>query len=888
MTSNKMVIIDGNSLINRAYYALPLLSSKSGDYTNAVYGFVNMLYKIMDDYKPDYISVAFDRKAPTFRHVEYEEYKAGRKKMPSELAQQLPLLKEVLDALKIHRIELDGFEADDLIGTLVKYAEKKELEVFVVTGDKDALQLASDKTKILITKKGISSLEEYDDKGVMDKYEITPDQFIDLKGLMGDQSDNIPGVPGVGEKTAIKLLKEFGSVEGLIQHTEKISSAKLREKIEEFAQQAVFSKRLATIMVDVPVEISLDELRREEPDAEKLLALYKRLEFHSLMGRVVLNSKAETKKNDYADEKATVIINSWKDLKDKVKGIGEMCIRTFTDGGDIIQDDIVGVHMSCGGEHFYIKKEDMSIALQELKEVFENSEIKKIGHSLKRDRTAFKRYGITLNGMMFDSAIALYLIDPTRTTYEVQDISLEFLNKKIDSEEDVLGKGKNKHSFADLEEEKLIDFGRSWCETVMGVKDVLMEKLKESELDTLFRDVEMPLVEVLSDMEYNGFKVDKTILDQLGIELDEKIQHITQFIFSEAGETFNINSPKQLGEILFEKLELPAIKKTKTGFSTNIEVLEKLQKKHPIISMIIEYRHLVKLKSTYIDGLKAVINKETHKIHSSFNQTVTATGRISSTEPNLQNIPIKFELGREIRKVFIPSNEEYLLLDADYSQIELRVLAHISKDDNLIEAFHQDLDIHTSTASKVFGIPMEEVTSLQRSRAKAVNFGIVYGISDYGLSENLQITRKEAQKYIDEYFNRFTGVKRYMEEIVEEGKKLGYVTTLLKRRRYIPEINATNFNLRSFGERTAMNTPIQGSAADIIKLAMIKVDHELKSRKLKSRLILQVHDELIVEVHKDEVDEVKKIVKQEMENALDVDVPLKVDMNLGKSWYDTK
>ncbi|MFT9493615.1 DNA polymerase I [Anaerosolibacter sp.] len=888
MTSNKMVIIDGNSLINRAYYALPLLSSKSGDYTNAVYGFVNMLYKIMDDHKPDYISVAFDRKAPTFRHVEYEEYKAGRKKMPSELAQQLPLLKEVLDALKIHRIELDGFEADDLIGTLVKYAENKELEVIVVTGDKDALQLASDKTKILITKKGISSLEEYDDKGVMEKYEITPDQFIDLKGLMGDQSDNIPGVPGVGEKTAIKLLKEFGSVEGLIQHTEKISSAKLREKIEEFAQQAVFSKRLATIMVDVPVEISLDELRREEPDAEKLLALYKRLEFHSLMGRVVLNSKAETKMNDYADEKATVIVNSWKDLKDKVKGVGEMCIRTFTDGGDIIQDDIVGVHMSCGGEHFYIKKEDMSIALQELKEVFENPEIKKIGHSLKRDRTALKRYGITLNGMVFDSAIALYLIDPTRSTYEVQDISLEFLNKKIDSEEDVLGKGKNKHSFADLKEEKLIGFGRSWCETVMGVKDVLMEKLKESELDILFRDVEMPLVEVLSDMEYNGFMVDKTILDQLGIELDEKIQHITQFIFSEAGEPFNINSPKQLGEILFEKLGLPAIKKTKTGFSTNIEVLEKLQKKHPIISMIIEYRHLVKLKSTYIDGLKAVINKETHKIHSSFNQTVTATGRISSTEPNLQNIPIKFELGREIRKVFIPSNEDYLLLDADYSQIELRVLAHISKDDNLIEAFHQDLDIHTSTASKVFGIPMEEVTSLQRSRAKAVNFGIVYGISDYGLSENLQITRKEAQKYIDEYFNRFTGVKRYMEEIVEEGKKLGYVTTLLKRRRYIPEINATNFNLRSFGERTAMNTPIQGSAADIIKLAMIKVDHELKSRKLKSRLILQVHDELIVEVHKDEVDEVKKIVKQEMENALDVDVPLKVDMNLGKSWYDTK
>ncbi|MBB6214931.1 DNA polymerase-1 [Anaerosolibacter carboniphilus] len=886
--TKKMVIIDGNSLINRAYYALPLLSSKSGDYTNAVYGFVNMLYKIMDDYRPDYISVAFDRKAPTFRHLEYDEYKAGRKKMPSELAQQLPILKDVLDALKIHRIELDGFEADDLIGTLVKYAENKELEAIVVTGDRDALQLASSKTKILITKKGISSLEEYDDKGVMERYEITPQQFIDLKGLMGDQSDNIPGVPGVGEKTAIKLIKEFGNIEELIQHTDKISSAKLREKIDEFAQQAIFSKRLATIMVDVPVEISLDELKREDPDSEKLMELFKRLEFHSLMGRVAVKNKMETTDSNFLDVKPTSVIFDWKSLKDKIKNTGELCIRTFTDGQDIIQDDIIGIHVRCGEEHFFIKGEDVPLALQDLKEILEDSRIRKYGHYLKRDRNSLKRYKIVLKGMAFDSAIALYLIDPTRSSYEIQDISLEYLNRKIESEEDVLGKGKSKTSFSELAEEKLIEFGMNWCNTVMSVKESLMEQMKEAELGVLFSDVEMPLVEVLSDMEFNGFMVDQSILDQLGTELDEKIQHITQSIYNEAGESFNINSPKQLGEILFDKLELPAVKKTKTGYSTNIEVLEKLQKKHPIIAMIIEYRQLVKLKSTYIDGLKAVINKETHKIHSSFNQTVTATGRISSTEPNLQNIPIKLALGREIRKVFIPSDEDYLLLDADYSQIELRVLAHISKDDNLIEAFHQDLDIHTSTASKVFGVPMEDVTSLQRSRAKAVNFGIVYGISDYGLSENLQITRKEAQLYIDEYFSRFTGVKRYMEEIVEEGRKLGYVTTLLKRRRYIPEISASNFNLRSFGERTAMNTPIQGSAADIIKLAMIKVDQELKRRKLKSRLILQVHDELIVEAHKSEIDEVKEIVKLQMENALNLDVPLKVDMNVGESWYDTK
>ncbi len=886
--SEKIVIIDGNSLINRAYYALPLLTNKSGDYTNAIYGFVNMLYKIMDDYAPDYISVAFDRKAPTFRHLEYDAYKAGRKKMPSELAQQMPLLKEVLDALKIHRVELDGFEADDLIGTLVKYSESKNLNTIVVTGDKDALQLASQKTTILITKKGISALDEYNDEGVMEKYEITPQQFIDLKGLMGDQSDNIPGVPGVGEKTAIKLIKEFGSVEELIQHTDKISSTKLREKINEFAQQAIFSKRLATIMVDVPVEISLDELKREEPDSEKLVELFRRLEFHSLMGRISIKSKNVASEGSFDHMESENVIFDLEILKGKVHAKGEMCIRTFTNGLDIINDDIIGIHVACGKEHFFIRGLDVSTALIDLKEILEDPGIKKYGHYLKRDRSSLKRYNIALNGMEFDSAIALYLIDPTRSAYEIHDISLEYLNRKIDSEEEVLGKGKKKNSFSEIEEKQLIEFGMNWCNTVMGVREPLMEQMEQAELDVLFRDVEMPLVEVLSDMEFQGFMIDQNILDQLGIELDKKIQHITQSIFNEAGDSFNINSPKQLGEILFDKLGLPAIKKTKTGYSTNIEVLEKLQEKHPIILMIIEYRHLVKLKSTYIDGLKAVINSTTLKIHSSFNQTVTATGRISSTEPNLQNIPIKFPLGREIRKVFIPSNDDYLLLDADYSQIELRVLAHISKDASLIEAFYQNLDIHTATASNVFGVPLEDVTSLQRSRAKAVNFGIVYGISDFGLSENLHITRKEAQQYIDEYFNKYSGVKRYMEEIVEEGKKHGYVTTILKRRRYIPEISASNFNLRSFGERTAMNTPIQGSAADIIKLAMIKVDRELKQKKLKSKLILQVHDELIVEVHKSEIDEVKGIVKYQMENALNLDVPLKVDMNVGNNWYDTK
>lgn len=888
MESKKIVIIDGNSLIHRAYYALPLLSNKRGEYTNAVYGFVNMLYKILDDYDPDYISVAFDRKAPTFRHLEYDDYKAGRKRMPDELAQQLPVLKEVLDAFRIHRMELDGFEADDLIGTLVKFCEGQGIDAIVVTGDKDALQLASQKTKILITKKGISSLEEYNADGVMEKYEITPKQFIDLKGLMGDSSDNIPGVPGVGEKTAIKLIKEFGSVEELIRNTGKISSAKLREKIEAYAQQAVFSKRLATIMVDVPLEISLEELKREEPDRESLLALFKKLEFHSLMGKVVPKVTGEEKENKDGQKDISAIQYELGDLKDKIKKKGAFCLKTFTDGLDIINDEMVALSILCDGENYFVENPGKSGVLEELREVFEDPDIKKYGHYLKKDRTALRKYNILLNGLAFDSAIALYLIDPTRSAYEIHDISLEYFNRKIAAEEEILGKGKKRNKYSELASEQIAEFGRNWCRTVMDVKDALMKQIQEYDLTKLFDEVEMPLVEVLADMEFHGFMVDRNILEELGLQLDEKIDHITKLIYDAAGEIFNINSPKQLGEILFEKLGLPSVKKTKTGHSTNIEVLEKLQKKHPMIPLIMEYRQLVKLKSTYIDGLKAVINGTTHKIHSSFHQTVTSTGRISSTEPNLQNIPIKLPMGREIRKVFIPSSEEYLLLDADYSQIELRVLAHISKDTNLMEAFHKDLDIHTTTASKVFHVPMEEVTPLQRSRAKAVNFGIVYGISDYGLAENLQITRKEAKKYIDEYFNKYTGVKKYMEQIVKEGRERGYVTTILNRRRYLPEINSSNFNLRSFGERTAMNTPIQGSAADIIKLAMIKVDRELKNKNLRSRLILQVHDELIVEVHKDELEQVQEIVRVQMENALKLDVPLKVDMHVGQSWYDTK
>jgi DNA polymerase-1 len=883
-----MIIIDGNSLINRTFYALPELTTKDGTHTNAVYGFVNVLYRIFEDYKPDYMTVAFDKKAPTFRHKEYDAYKAGRKKMPSELAEQMPILKEVLDAFKIHRVELEGFEADDLIGTIAKFCENENVYPYIITGDRDALQLVSDKTKVLITKKGISELEVYTEKEVLEKYSVTPKEFIDLKGLMGDKSDNIPGVPGVGEKTATKLINEFKSIENLLKNMDKISRTKLREKLEEYASQAVLSKKLATIITDVPVEMSLEEFKMEEPDTEKLVNLFKRLEFRKLIDRVKPRGEEIENTEEQIGTKIIEGIEELKELKEQIRECGELCFKLFSDSVDLRNDKIIGIHILVGEESFFINIKEKVELLQELKDVFEGHDIKKYGHEIKKDQLVLKENDISLNNIYFDAGLALYLIEPTRKSYEISQIAYEYLDKNILSEEDLLGKGKKRIGFDELPIEKLITYGFGFCDTVRRVKKIFIEKLEEYDLEKLYYEIELPLIEVLADMEFEGFMVDQKKLKELGVELDEKIEKLTREIFFEAGEEFNINSTKQLGKILFEKLELPPIKKTKTGYSTNVEVLEKLYNKHNIIPKIIEYRQMVKIKSTYVEGLMSVINQTTKKIHSSFNQTVTATGRISSTEPNLQNIPIKLDIGRQIRKVFVPTNEDYLLLDADYSQIELRVLAHISNDDHLIEAFSKEQDIHTSTASKVFDVPIEDVSSLQRSRAKAVNFGIVYGISDYGLSENLHITKKEAQKYIDEYFSQYTGVKEYMDNIVIEGKEKGYVTTLLNRRRYIPELKAKNYNVRSFGERTAMNTPIQGTAADIIKIAMIRVYDELKNKKLRSKLILQVHDELIIEVHKDELEEVKKILKEQMENAIDLNVLLKIDMHEGKSWYETK
>ena len=867
-----LVIIDGNSIINRAFYALPEMSNKEGLKTNAIYGFTNMLLKIIDTYNPTHISVAFDRKAPTFRHIEFKEYKAGRKKMPDELREQFEPLKDLLDKFNIHRLEIDGYEADDIIGTVSKIAEDNGFKVYIVTGDKDAIQLASNKTTTLITKKGVGKVEEYDYDSVIEKYEMTPTQFIDLKGLMGDKSDNIPGVPGIGEKTGIKLIKEFSSIKG-----------STKKKLEENKELAIMSKKLATIIRDVPVEFNLEELEYGNYNTKDILDVFKYLGFTSLIPRIGNLDESEEIVNE-----ANVEISKLEDIDEfinKVKENNELIIKTVTREGNILDKRIKYIFLSVDGKKIYYVEEN---SIHKLEYIFTSNEIKKLGYNLKDDYIAFKPYGIKLENIYFDITIAEYLIDSmSSTSYECSAIAMKYLTKKVKTKEELLGKGVKAKKYQDLSFEELSSHISQIIDTVKSVMPIMEENLKESNMDGLLYHVEMPLVEVLADMEYEGVKVDKEKLNELGSQFKEIIKKLESEIYKISGEEFNINSPKQLGVILFEKLGLPVIKKTKTGYSTNAEVLDKLKDQSPIIDKIIEYRQIVKLNSTYVEGLLSIINPIDGRIHSSFNQTITTTGRISSTEPNLQNIPVKLEMGRNIRKVFI-SDKECKLVDADYSQVELRVLAHMSQDETMIDAFKHNEDIHTKTASQVFNVSMDEVTSKQRSDAKAVNFGIVYGKSDFGLSEDLNIPVKQAKEYIENYFNKYNKIKEFMDNIIEDASSNGYVTTILNRRRYIPEIKSSNFMLRNAGKRAAMNAPIQGSAADIIKIAMINVYKKLEENNLKSKLILQVHDELIVEAVDSEIDIVKKIVKDEMENAVCLDVNLDVDLNIGDSWYDTK
>ncbi|KHD35101.1 DNA polymerase I [Clostridium acetobutylicum] len=869
----RLLVLDGNSLMNRAFYALPELTNAEGLHTNGIYGFMTMLIKMRDEIKPDYIVTTFDRKAPTFRHKEYEDYKAGRKKMPPELSEQFPVLKELLEKLAINIFEIDGFEADDLIGTLACFAKEKGIEVYIVTGDKDALQLADDNVKVVINKKGMTEKEIYDKNRMIEEFGVTPVQFIDVKGLMGDNSDNIPGVPGIGPKTAFKLIQEYGSVENVLDNIQNIKGKKIKENLENYAEQAVFSKKLATIMTNVPIEIDIEEIRSKESfDVEGARHLLRRLQFKSIIEKIPsLNVEAE--KSDFVVEYSLIDeFSKFHELFSAIKDI-EVYMSYSIGNGELYSKIYIDTIFMKVEEKTYIvdlKKiieENREDALKDLKEFFENKKIAKIIHDSKNMYTVLMKNGIKIENLAFDTAIAEYLINPSKKEYNLKDAAEEMLLLDLTGEDNDIK----------IKEVYVMD----------KIYNKLKDKIKEYDMDELYYKVELPLIEVLSSMESEGFKVEKNKLQQIGDKFTVEIAKVKDEIYNMAGEEFNISSPKQLGKILFEKLDLPVIKKTKTGYSTNAEVLEKLMDKHPIIEKVVYYRQLTKLYSTYVEGLKPVIDVD-EKIHSSFNQTVTTTGRLSSTEPNLQNIPIKNEMGREIRKVFVPENDNCIILSADYSQIELRVLAHIADDENLINAFKHHSDIHTKTASEVFRVPIEEVTSRMRSNAKAVNFGIVYGISDFSLAQDIKVSKKEAKEYIDTYFERYPNVKKYLEDIVVTAKKNMYVNTIMNRRRIIPEIASSNKIVKGFGERLAMNTPIQGSAADLIKLSMVNVYSKIKELKLKSRLILQVHDELILNVYKDELEKVKELVKLEMEEVMELKVPLEVDIESGNTWYEAK
>ena len=846
----KLFLLDGHSLAHRSFYALPLLTNESGEYTNSVFGFVRMLFKIIDDEKPDHIAVAFDLKGPTFRHEEYEDYKAGRKKTPDELIPQIDLIKDVLRSLNIPIITKEGYEADDVIGTIAKTAGEKGINVKIVTGDRDALQLVDKRINIIYTRKGISDIVEYDIKKVKDKYELKPDQLVDMKGLMGDSSDNIPGVPGIGEKTATKLLKEFNTMENVLENIEKVSGKKRKENLRKYSEQAKMSKKLGKIITDLDIDFEFEDLRLEEPNFDEVINLFKRLEFNSLLDRFEENIEEKLKEITYKE----INDDSFNDLLDLINKNKEFA---FT----IVNNERLIIKINDRVFNF----EPFDKYENELKSVFENKNIKKISFNSKDNLIFLNNNNIKCEGLIFDPQLASYLLNPDETPLTMSEmISREFNVSQDDLKED------------DKTSDQYLNY-------LYELKEIYTDKLKSKDLYSLFIDIELPLIKVLAEMESNGIYADCDFLEELSQEISKKIESIEKNTYDLAGEEFNLNSPKQLGEVLFDKLELPVIKRTKTGYSTSIDVLEKLEDKHDIIPMIMDYRKYSKIKSTYVDPLLKLVNQKTGRIHTNFNQMVTATGRLSSTDPNLQNIPIRTEEGRKIRKAFIAEKDDWVLLSADYSQIELRVLAHISDDKQLIKAFNEDQDIHTQTASEVFEVEPENVNSNLRRHAKVINFGIAYGMSSYGLANDLDITNKEADEYINKYFDRFPGVKKYMDNIVKKAKNDGYVRTIFNRLRYIKGINSSNYHRRSFAERTAINSPIQGSAADIMKIAMIDVYNSLRESNLKVKMLLQIHDEIVFEAAKSDLDKVAKLVKEKMENAVKLKVPVIVDFKAGKN-----
>ena len=904
---DKLVLVDGNSIANRAFYGImgsKMLMTKDGKYTNAVYGFLAILFKILEEVKPQYIAVAFDLKAPTARHKMYEGYKANRKGMPEELAQQMPIIKEILKAMNIDIIEKEGYEADDVLGTLSRYGEKQGLEVHILSGDRDTFQLATDNTMIHIprTKAGKTETEIYNREKILEVYGIEPKQLIEVKGLQGDTSDNIPGVPGIGEKTALSLIQKYGTIKNLYDLLEKGEAevkGKQKEKLEQNKELAEMSRFLGTINLEVPIEDTLENLKLEDWNNEEVLKIFKELNFKRYIERFKLdqtnNENGETESKQNIEELFNIVTIPTKEIIEIIKKQNKIIFNIITQKDNqedkIIKEKIeaISIYNKEKNEVYTINFENEK-DIQEFKEILEDEKIKKISNHLSQIYILLKQQEINLKGIEYDAKIAGYILNPTDNKLKLNDLIEQYLeidiNKFIGEEKEEQITLFENTKEKDTKDKKLKEYS-FYAYAISKLEEITTKKLEEIGAIELFKNIDIPTITVLSEMQWNGMYANEKELNSFGEELKQKIEERIKNIHKLAGEDFNVNSTKQLGEILFEKLKLPVVKKTKSGYSTDVDVLEKLRGEHPIIEEILEYRQLAKLNSTYIEGLRPYINPKTKRIHSFFHQTITATGRISSTEPNLQNIPTRFELGKRIRKIFEPA-EGKVYVDADYSQIELRVLAHMSEDEHMIQAFENNEDIHKQAASKVFKVPIDEVTKEQRSNAKAVNFGIVYGISDFGLGEQLGISRKVAKTYIDEYLEQYSGIKKYMENTIEQAKKDGYVETLFHRRRYIPELKSKNYMVRQFGNRAAMNTPIQGTAADIMKIAMIKVYKALKENNLKAKIVLQVHDEMMIESPEDEIEKVKEILTNSMQSAANLKVPLIAEVSIAKNWYDCK
>ncbi len=893
-----LYLIDGNSYLYRAFFAIRGLSSSDGTPTNAIFGFTNMILKILREKKPDYFAIVFDAPGPTHRHEVYEDYKAHRPGMPDDLKPQVPSIKEIINAFNIETIEKQGYEADDILAHIAKDAEAKGMEIYIVTGDKDMCQVVSSKIKLYDTMKERVTEEQ----NVIEKFGVRPSQFPEVIALMGDASDNIPGAPGIGEKTATKLLKEFGNLDNIIKNHEKIKNTKARNAVSENIENIKLSLELATLHPDVPVDIQVEDLELKEPDWSKLLEHFRKFEFSSLIKLILDKETPAPEKTEY------ITVLDKNVLEDALSAIkSEITLDTETTSQSPINARLVGISFSTEPEKAYyvplshsypgvpeqLKKE---YVIGKMKGILENEKIQKNGHNIKYDLIVLRNEGINLKGIAFDTILASYLLNPNKTNHNLADVSMEHLGMKKLSFNDVMGKGtpsliskktgvQGKKDFSEVSIEDATQYSGEDSAVTLRLKELFEPAIEKANLSRLFHEIEVPLIEVLADMETAGIKIDLSLMDVFSNKLGKELAGIEQRIYFLAGEEFNINSPKQLQEILFDKIGLAPVKKIKTGYSTNIEVLEQLALQHELPKEIIEYRTLSKLKSTYVDALPKIVNPKTGRLHTSFNQTITATGRLSSSNPNLQNIPIRGEWGKRIRAAFT-AEEGHLLLSSDYSQIELRVLAHLSHDKELIDVYKKEGDVHTKTACELFGVSPEDVTSEMRRRAKTVNFGIVYGISPYGLSKELSIAPDEAKFYIETYFVKHSGVKNYMEKLIKQASETGYVSTIFNRKRAIPELKSTNKNIRQLGERLAINTPVQGSAADIIKLSMLNIWRKLKKEKLRAKMILQVHDELLFEIPLEEKDKVKKLVKKEMENVIGLQVPLKVDIGIGKNWAE--